>query len=117
MGRGGQHGAGALTGEAGGRDPFPRGKLVPVLPAVRSMQGHIQGQRRNNPGKHGQRDFPGRAGKLHHQGNIRKLAGKGHNLHADRGPLPWAVGKLQPEHPAAGPGADDTQRAGYHAGR
>ena len=39
------------------------------------------------------------------------------SLHADRGPLPWAVGKLQPEHPAAGPGTDDTQRAGYHAGR
>ena len=33
------------------------------------------------------------------------------------GPLPWAVGKLQPEHPAAGPGTDDTQRAGYYAGR
>ena len=33
------------------------------------------------------------------------------------GPLPWTVGKLQPEHPAAGPGADDPQRAGYHAGR
>ena len=73
--------------------------------------------RGNDFRQHGQRDFPGRAGKLHHQGNFRELAGKGHNLHADRGPLPWAVGKLQPEHPAAGPGADDTQRAGYHAGR
>ena len=28
-----------------------------------------------------------------------------------RGP----VGKLQPKHPAAGPGADDPSRAGYHA--
>ena len=32
------------------------------------------------------------------------------------GPLPRAVGKLQPEHPAAGPGADDTRRACHHAG-
>ena len=31
--------------------------------------------------------------------------GKGHHLHADRGPLPWAVGKLQPEYPAAGAGS------------
>ena len=95
--------------------------LSEVQRAVRHMAithiSHIQGQRRNDPGKHGQRDFPGRAGKLHHQGNFRELAGKGHDLHADRGPLPWAVGKLQPEHPAAGPGADDTQRTGYHAGR
>ena len=67
--------------------------------------------------KHTQRGFPGWAGKLHHQGNIRKLAWQGHDFYADRGPLPWAVGKLQPEHPAAGPGVDDPQRAGYHAGR
>ena len=117
MGRGGEHGPGALPGEAGGRDPFPRGKSVSVLSAVRAVQGHLQGQRRNDLRQHGQRDLPGRAGKLHYQGNIRELAGKGHNFHADRGPLPWAVGKLQPEHPAAGPGADDPQRAGYHAGR
>ena len=44
--------------------------------------------------QYGQRDLPGRAGKLHHQGNFGKLAGQGHNFHADRGSLPWAVGKL-----------------------
>ena len=38
-GRGGKHGAGALPGEAGGRDPFPRGESVPVLSAVRAVQG------------------------------------------------------------------------------
>ena len=35
-------GPGALAGEAGGRDPFPRGESVPVLPAVRAVQGHLQ---------------------------------------------------------------------------
>ena len=45
----------------------------------------------------------------HHQGNLGELAGQGHHLHADGGPLPWAVRELQPEHPAAGPGADDPQ--------
>ena len=48
---------------------------------------------------------PRRAGKLHHQGNFRELAGQGHHLHADRGALPWAVRKLQPEHPAARAGS------------
>ena len=81
--------------------------LCLFLSAVRAVQGHLQGQRGNDLRQHGQRDLPGRAGKLHHQGNFRELAGKGHDLHADRGPLPWTVGKLQPEHPAAGPGADD----------
>ena len=61
--------------------------------------------------------FLGGRGKLHHQGNIRKLVGKATISMQTEGPLLWAVGKLQPEHPAAGPGADDTQRAGYHAGR
>lgn len=55
--------------------------------------------------KHTQRGFPGRAGKLHHQGNIRKLAWQGHDFYADRGSLPWAVGKLQPEHPAGWAGS------------
>ncbi len=53
----------------------------------------------------------------HHQGNFRELAGQGHHLHADRGALPWAVRKLQPEHPAARAGADDPQRACHHARR
>ena len=35
-------GPGALPGEAGGRDPFPRGKSVPVLSAVRAVQGHYK---------------------------------------------------------------------------
>ncbi len=51
--------------------------------------------RRNNPRQHGQRGVPRRPRGQHHQGNIRKLAGKSHHLHADRQPLPWAVGKLQ----------------------
>ena len=117
MGRGCQHGAGALAGETCRRYSFPRGESVPVLPAVRAVQSHLQRQRGNDPGKHGQRDLPGWPGELHHQGDFRELAGKSHDLHADRGPFPWAVGKLQPEHPAAGPGTDDPQRAGYYAGR
>ena len=32
----------------------------------------------------------------HYQGNLRELAGKSHNQYADRQPLPWPVGKLQP---------------------
>ena len=32
------------------------------------------------------------------------------------GPLQRPVGKLQPKHPAAGPGADDPRRACHHAG-
>ena len=47
--------------------------------------------------KHTQRGFPGRAGKLHHQGDFRKLAGQGHDLHADGWPNTGPVGKLQPK--------------------
>ena len=39
-----------------------------------------------------------------------------HHLYADGRALQRAVGKLQPEHPAAWPGADDTRRACHHAG-
>ena len=105
-----------LAGETCRRYSFPRGESVPVLPAVRAVQGHLQRQCGNDPGKLDSVIFlGGRESSTIKE--FRELAGKGHDLHADRGPLPWAVGKLQPEHPAAGPGTDDTQRAGYHAGR
>ena len=42
VGRGCQHGAGALAGETCCRYSFPRGESVPVLPAVRAVQGHLQ---------------------------------------------------------------------------
>ena len=42
------------------------------------------------------------AGRPARSRKFRELAGKGHHLHADRGPLPRPVGKLQPKYPAAG---------------
>ena len=61
--------------------------------------------------------FLGGPGGQHHQGNFGKLAGQGDYQYADRGPLPWAVGELQPKHPAPGPGAYDPRRACHHARR
>ena len=81
------------------------------------MQGHLQRPCGNDTRQHGQRDLPGRAGKLHHQGDFRELAGKSDHLYADGRALKGAVGKLQSQYPAIGPGADDTQRTRHDARR
>ena len=117
VGRGRQHGAGPEPGEAGGGDPLPRGQPDPVLSGPVPMQGHLQGQRGDDHGQHGQRGFPGRAGALHRQGDFRGVAGQANHFHADRQPVPRAVRELQPEHPAPGPGAYDHGRAHHHARR
>ena len=44
-----------------------------------------------------------------------KNAGQSHDLHADGWADTGPVGKLQPEQPTVGPGADDPQRACHHA--